>query len=125
MAACTSEIAQTKPSGERVGEVKASDRLVESPALAVNADKFMSPQMRRMMKAMNKDGADAPVKVNLEMKRGKWAKVIQNGVNQGRHLLNCSMIIFTKIILITGLIEKEDVITIMTSYYVLMEEKLR
>jgi TNF receptor-associated protein 1 len=53
--------------GDRVESVKASDRLVDSPALAVNADKFMSPQMRRMMKAMNKDGADAPVKVNLEI----------------------------------------------------------
>lgn len=53
--------------GDRVEEVKASDRLVDSPALAVNADKFMSPQMRRMMKAMNKDGADTPVKVNLEI----------------------------------------------------------
>ena len=41
--------------GARVEEVKASDRLVDSPALAVNADKFMSPQMRRMMKAMKKD----------------------------------------------------------------------
>jgi TNF receptor-associated protein 1 len=29
--------------GERVAEVKASDRLVDSPALALNADKFMSP----------------------------------------------------------------------------------
>eukprot|EP01012_Entosiphon_sulcatum_P001459 TRINITY_DN10279_c0_g2_i1.p2 TRINITY_DN10279_c0_g2~~TRINITY_DN10279_c0_g2_i1.p2 ORF type:complete len:640 (+),score=158.00 TRINITY_DN10279_c0_g2_i1:240-2159(+) len=53
--------------GSRVDEVKASDRLVDSPALAVNADKFMSPQMRRMMKAMKKDGADEPVKVNLEI----------------------------------------------------------
>jgi len=53
--------------GERVAEVKASDRLVDSPALALNADKFMSPHMRRMMKAMNKDGADAPVRVNLEI----------------------------------------------------------
>ena len=53
--------------GERVAEVKASDRLVDSPALALNADKFMSPQMRRMMKAMKKDGADEPVKVNLEI----------------------------------------------------------
>ena len=53
--------------GARVEEVKASDRLVDSPALAVNADKFMSPQMRRMMKAMKKDGADEPVKVNLEI----------------------------------------------------------
>jgi len=53
--------------GARVEEVKASDRLVDSPALAINADKFMSPQMRRMMKAMKKDGADEPVKVNLEI----------------------------------------------------------
>lgn len=53
--------------GARVEEVKASDRLVDSPALAINADKFMSPQMRRMMKAMKKDGADEPVKVTLEI----------------------------------------------------------
>jgi molecular chaperone HtpG len=53
--------------GARVEEVKASERLVDSPALAVNADKFMSPQMRRMMKAMKKDGADEPVKVTLEI----------------------------------------------------------
>jgi molecular chaperone HtpG len=53
--------------GDRVGEVKASDRLVDSPALAINADKFMSAHMRRMMKAMNKDGADLPQKVNLEI----------------------------------------------------------
>jgi molecular chaperone HtpG len=53
--------------GERVAEVKASDRLVDSPALAINADKFMSAHMRRMMKAMNKEGGDTPVKVNLEI----------------------------------------------------------
>jgi len=53
--------------GERVAEVKASDRLVDSPVLALNADKFMSPHMRRMMKAMNKDGADSPLRVNLEI----------------------------------------------------------
>ena len=53
--------------GERVAEVKASERLVGSPALALNADKFMSPQMRRMMKAMNKDGAETPLRVNLEI----------------------------------------------------------
>lgn len=53
--------------GDRVAEVKASDRLVDSPVLALNADKFMSPHMRRMMKAMNKDGADTPLRVNLEI----------------------------------------------------------
>jgi molecular chaperone HtpG len=53
--------------GERVAEVKSSDRLVDSPVLALNADKFTSPHMRRMMKAMNKDGAESPVRVNLEI----------------------------------------------------------
>ena len=53
--------------GDRVSEVKASDRLVDSPALALNADKFMSPHMRRLMKAMNKDGEQAPVRVSLEI----------------------------------------------------------
>ena len=55
--------------GAQVADVKASDRLVGSPALATNADKFMTPQMRRMMKTMKRDegGADEPVKVNLEI----------------------------------------------------------
>jgi molecular chaperone HtpG len=53
--------------GERVAEVKPSDRLVDSPIMALNADKFMSPHMRRMMKAMNRDGADSPLRVNLEI----------------------------------------------------------
>lgn len=53
--------------GDRVAEVKASERLVDSPVLALNADKFMSPHMRRMMKAMNKEGADSPLRVNLEI----------------------------------------------------------
>ncbi|MDO8542007.1 MAG: molecular chaperone HtpG [Opitutaceae bacterium] len=52
--------------GERVAEVKASDRLVDSPVLALNADKMTSPHMRRLMKAMNREGADAPLRVNLE-----------------------------------------------------------
>jgi molecular chaperone HtpG len=55
--------------GERVAEVKSSDRLVDSPALATSADKMMSPHLRRMMKAMRKAGdeADEPVKVNFEI----------------------------------------------------------
>jgi molecular chaperone HtpG len=53
--------------GERVSEVKPSDRLVDSPVLALNADKFMSPHMRRMMKALHKEEADSPLRVNLEI----------------------------------------------------------
>jgi TNF receptor-associated protein 1 len=53
--------------GDRVTEVKASERLVDSPALAISADRMMTPQMRRMMKAMKKDAPDEPVKVSLEL----------------------------------------------------------
>jgi molecular chaperone HtpG len=44
--------------GDKVGEVRASQRLVESPAVVVDADKFMTANMRRMMKAMKQDGPD-------------------------------------------------------------------
>jgi len=56
--------------GERVAEVRASDRLVDSPALALNADKFGSPHMRRLMKAMSKEGAQSPLRVDLEINPG-------------------------------------------------------
>jgi TNF receptor-associated protein 1 len=53
--------------GERVAEAKASERLVDSPAMAINADRFMTPAMRRMMKQMRDDSQDpGPVRVNLE-----------------------------------------------------------
>jgi molecular chaperone HtpG len=52
--------------GDRVAEVKASGRLVDSPALALSADKLMSPHMRRLMKAMKVEGAeDTPPRVEL------------------------------------------------------------
>ena len=54
--------------GARVADVKTSDRLVDSPALALNADKFMSPHMRRLMKAMKTGGAeDTPPRVELQI----------------------------------------------------------
>jgi len=53
--------------GERVGNVKVSERLVDSPVVALNSDPMMSPQMRRMMKAMNPEAAAAPIKVDLEI----------------------------------------------------------
>jgi TNF receptor-associated protein 1 len=46
--------------GDKVGEVRASQRLVESPAVVVDSDKFMTANMRRMMKAMKQDGPDLP-----------------------------------------------------------------
>jgi len=52
--------------GDRVTDVATSKRLTDSPAAALNADKMMTPSMRRILKAMNQDagGADA---VRLEI----------------------------------------------------------
>lgn len=46
--------------GERVQAVRLSTRLVGSPAMAVNEDKFSSASMRRLMKAMKQDVPDLP-----------------------------------------------------------------
>jgi len=57
--------------GEEVSEVTASDRLVGSPAMIVNADKMMTAQMRKMMKAMQQKaggpdmGGEPPVKLQV------------------------------------------------------------
>jgi molecular chaperone HtpG len=46
--------------GDKVSEVRTSQRLVESPAVVVDSDKFMTASMRRMMKAMKQDGPELP-----------------------------------------------------------------
>jgi TNF receptor-associated protein 1 len=59
--------------GSEVSEVAASDRLVGSPAMIVNADKMMTAQMRKMMKAMQQQqggdsgafGSEPPVKLQI------------------------------------------------------------
>ena len=54
--------------GDRVGEVRASKRLVDSPAVVVDSDKFLTSSMRRIMKAMKKNAdADLPVTLDLEI----------------------------------------------------------
>jgi len=53
--------------GERVTDVTASNRLVESPALVLNTDQTMSPMMRRMMQTMNPDQTEMQQKVHLQI----------------------------------------------------------
>jgi molecular chaperone HtpG len=54
--------------GDRVNEVRASKRLVGSPALAAESDKFMTSSMRRMLKAMNREGGPSfEAKPDLEI----------------------------------------------------------
>lgn len=54
--------------GEKVNDVKVSKRLTKSPAVIAEADQFMTASMRRMMKAMNKEGY--PEKLDLEINPG-------------------------------------------------------
>ena len=54
--------------GERVGEIKSGDRLVESPVVALSSDKMNSPAMRRIMKAMQQDTQqEMPLRMDLEI----------------------------------------------------------
>jgi len=53
--------------GDRVQEVRVSKRLVESPAVVVDADKLMTSNMRRIIKAMKREGKEAPAKYDLEI----------------------------------------------------------
>ncbi|MGH7620225.1 MAG: molecular chaperone HtpG [Gemmatimonadaceae bacterium] len=52
---------------QRVAEVRRSERLVDSPALAVTTDKLVSPHMRHIMMAMHRANVEAPIRVNLEI----------------------------------------------------------
>ena len=51
--------------GQQVDQVKASQRLLDSPAIIVDADKTMTANMRRLMKALNQESVDA--KYDLEV----------------------------------------------------------
>lgn len=57
--------------GDKVKEVSAGKRLVGSPVVALNADKMMTPHMRRMMAAMSaqsgQEPQEMPAVVNLQI----------------------------------------------------------
>lgn len=56
--------------GDRVDEVRISKRLVDSPVAVVEGDEFMTASMRRMIKAMAREGAEAPpLRPHLEINR--------------------------------------------------------
>lgn len=52
--------------GDKVGEVKPSKRLVDSPGVIIDADQ-MTASMRRIMRGMKKDAQLPPPKQNLEI----------------------------------------------------------
>ncbi|MCC6232131.1 MAG: molecular chaperone HtpG [Verrucomicrobiales bacterium] len=58
--------------GARVNQVRASQRLVGSPAVVIDSDEMVTSSMRRLMKAMKReDGPEAePGKLDLELNPG-------------------------------------------------------
>jgi len=68
---------------DRVGEVRASKRLVDSPVAVVDGDKFMTSSMRRIIKAMGKGKeAEATPKLDLELNQSHDLMVRLNGLRQ-------------------------------------------
>jgi TNF receptor-associated protein 1 len=54
--------------GDKVGEVRVSQRLVDSPAVVVDPDKYMTANMRRIVRALKKEGEEAELaKYDLEI----------------------------------------------------------
>src|SRR5262249_16340984 len=54
--------------GDKIAEVRVSQRLADSPALVTESDKFMTASMRRILKSVNKESdPNAPGKQDLEI----------------------------------------------------------
>jgi TNF receptor-associated protein 1 len=52
---------------EKVNDVTVSKRLVDSPVIALNADKMITPSMRKIMKSIHKEIGDTTNQINLEI----------------------------------------------------------
>jgi len=106
--------------GDRVAEVSGSTRLIDSPAMALNADKMMSAHMRRMMKAMNQ-GDDAPIKVNLEVNPRHSLIARLNEVRESKPELGAMIVeqIYDNAMISAGLLE--DARTMVDRIYKILE----
>jgi TNF receptor-associated protein 1 len=69
--------------GDKVGEVRVSGRLVDSPAVVVESEKAMTSSMRRILKNLNR-GSESPFKHDLEINPNHPALVGLEGIRQSR-----------------------------------------
>lgn len=110
--------------GESVGEVKASDRLIGSPAMIVNGDKMMTAQMRKMMKAMQQDGgmmgAEAPAKLQINPRHPLVKNLAELRESDADLAQLISHQIFDNARMAAGLIE--DPATMLQRNYTLLEK---
>ena len=68
--------------GDKVGEVRVSTRLVDSPAVVVDSEKAMTAGMRRILKNLNR-GGESPFKHDLEVNPNHPMLVGLEGFRQG------------------------------------------
>lgn len=61
--------------GDRVHEVKVSQRLVDSPAVVVDADRMITASMRRMLKGMGKDAPAAQFALEINPRHPMMARL--------------------------------------------------
>lgn len=76
-----------KSLAEKVNEVRPSKRLVDSPALVKDQEGAMGATMRRMMKAMNKGGAELEPKLDFEINPAHPLIVRLENIRQGNEAL--------------------------------------
>jgi TNF receptor-associated protein 1 len=69
--------------GDKVGEVRLSARLVDSPAVVVESDKGMTSSMRRILKNLNR-GTESPFKHDLEINPNHPMLIGLEGFRQSR-----------------------------------------
>ena len=69
--------------GDKVGEVRVSARLVDSPAVVVESDKGMTSSMRRILKNLNR-GTESPFKHDLEINPNHPMLIGLDGFRQSR-----------------------------------------
>ena len=69
--------------GDKVGEVRLSTRLVNSPAVVVESDKGMTSSMRRILKNLNR-GTESPFKHDLEINPNHPMLIGLEGFRQSR-----------------------------------------
>jgi TNF receptor-associated protein 1 len=69
--------------GDKVGEVRVSSRLVDSPAVVVESDKGMTSSMRRILKNLNR-GTESPFKQDLEINPNHPMLIGLEGFRQSR-----------------------------------------
>ena len=90
--------------GERVEDIRRSDRLVDAPCALVSSDEAMSRHMEKMMKLMNKDfeGSKRVLEVNPANPIIRALSTLASKDEQGELVRDCALQLFEDTLLLDG-----------------------